>query len=193
MNNQAIMITSGNSYNHKSSNVANLGIAMAQARGPIIIIDCNLKRPRQHRIFGLSADNIQPLVSEPESSTNLVGLYHLLTDNVPINDVIQNTRVPNLDLIASGYIPANPSGLFNSPKITEIIGQLKSIYNVIICDGPPVLQMPDGLILAAKLDGTILVVNLGQTSKEILRRTQEQLNQSGVNLLGVICNGEGYI
>jgi len=195
MSNQAMMITSSNSCNRKSYNVANLGIAMAQAKGPVIIIDCNLKHPIQHKIFGISEDefNMQPLESERERSTNLVGLYNLLIDDVQIDEAIQNTRVLNLDLIASGYVPPNPSGLFNSPKITEIIEQLKSFYNVIICDGPPVLQMSDGLVLASKLDGMILVVDLEQISKEVLRRTKEQLNQSGVNLLGVICNGEDYI
>lgn len=188
MNNQSIMITSSYSDDSKSYAVANLGIAMAQAKGPVIIIDCNLKSPIQHKILGLSENEFtQSSESERDRSTDLVGLYDLLTDNAQIDEAIQNTRVLNLDLIASGPVPLNPSGLLNSPKITEIIEHLKSSYNVVICDGPPVLQMSDGLVLASKLDGTILIVDLEQTSKDVLRHTKEQLYQSGVNLLGVIC------
>lgn len=189
MNNQAIMITSSNSSDSKSYIVANLGIAMAQAKGPVIIIDCNLKSPIQHKIFGLSEDEftMQSPESSKDRSTDLVGLYDLLAANAQIDKAIQNTRILNLNLIASGPVPFNPSGLLNSPKITEILEQLKSSYNMIIFDGPPVLQMSDGLVLASKLDGTILVVDLGQTSKDALRHTKEQLYQSGVSLLGLIC------
>jgi capsular exopolysaccharide synthesis family protein len=188
MNKPAIMIISSYSDDSKSYAVANLGVAMAQAKGPVIIIDCNLKSPIQHKIFSLSENEFtQSSESERDRSTDLVGLYDLLTDNAQINEAIQNTRVFNLDLIASGPVPLNPSGLLNSPKITEIIEHLKSSYNVVICDGPPVLQMSDGLVLASKLDGTILVVDLEQTSKDVLRHTKEQLHQSGVTLLGLIC------
>lgn len=189
MNNQAIMITSSNSSDSKSYIVANLGIAMAQAKVPVIIMDCNLKSPRQHKIFGLSEEEfaMQSPESTKDRSTDLVGLYDLLAANAQIDKAIQNTRILNLNLIASGLVPFNPSGLLNSPKITEIIEQLKSSYNMIIFDGPPVLQMSDGLVLASKLGGTILVVDLGQTSKDSLRHTKEQLNQSGVTLLGLIC------
>ena len=197
MNHQAIMITGSYSDDSKSYVVANLGIAIAQAKGAVIIIDCNLKRPIQHKIFSLSDEFTQSSESERDRATDLVGLdtqanrpeglYDLLTDNITIDEAIQNTRVLNLDLIASGPVPLNPSGLLNSPKITEIIEHLKSSYNVVICDGPPVLQMSDGLVLASKLNGTILVVDLEKTSKDILRHTKEQLYQSGVDLLGLIC------
>ena len=127
------------------------------------------------------------MVGLDTQATRPKGLYDLLIDNAQINEAIQNTRVLNLDLIASGPVPLNPSGLLNSPKITEIIEHLKSSYNVVICDGPPVLQMSDGLVLASKLDGAILVVDLEQTSRDVLRHTKEQLYQSGVTLLGLIC------
>ena len=189
MNNQAIMITSSDSNDSKSYIVANLGIAMAQAKGPVIIIDCNLNHPIQHKIFGLSEDEFitLSLESEQDGSADLIGLCNLLIDNVQIDEAIQNTRVLNLDLIASGPVIPNPSGLLNSPKMDEIIEQLKSSYSVVICDGPPVLQMSDGLVLASKLDGTVLFVDLEQTSKDALRHTKEQLHRSGVTLLGLIC------
>jgi len=189
MNKSAIMITGGDSSQSKSYTVANLGIAMAQAKEPTIIIDCNLRHPIQHKIFGLSEEGF--ITPSPESEqnrmTNFVGLYHLLVNEVSIDEAIRNTRVSNLDLITSGRVVPNPSGLINSPNMTEIIERLKSSYNMIICDVPPILQMSDGLVLASHLDATVLFVDLEQTSKDALRHMKDQLNQSGVNLLGLIC------
>ena len=168
---QAIMIASSHPDENASYTVANLGIAMAQTGKSVIIIDCNFKQPIQHQIFDVSGD---------------VGLSHLLLgDDIDISSAIHNTGIPNLNIIPSG-----PGGTpLNLSKIPHIIEQLKSSYDFILCDGPPILHTPEGIILASRLNGIMLFVNLEQTSKDILRRSKEQLNQPGITLLGLICSG----
>jgi len=153
--------------------VSNLAVALAQVKGRIVVVDCDLRNPMQHEIFGLNAD---------------VGLSNLLAGSVQLEEAIQNTESPNVDLISAGPVPPNPSALLTLPKMNEIIDQLKSSYNLIICDAPPVLFALDSLMLTSKVDGVILVADLNQTSRDTLRRAKEQLSQTGVALHGLICN-----
>jgi len=142
-------------------------------KGQIVVVDCDLRNPMQHEIFGLNRE---------------FGLSNLLVGSHQLEEAIQNTETPNVHLVSAGPASPNPSALLTLPKMNEIIEQLKSSYNLIICDAPSVLFALDSLMLTSKMDGVILVADLKQTSRDTLRRAKEQLSQVEVALHGLICN-----
>lgn len=181
---KALLITSGSAGEGKSFVVANLAVAMAQARtglgtsaaGQVILIDCDMRKPIQHKIFGVE---------------NQIGLSNLLVGNAELRSVIQDTGVPNLKLITCGPTPPNPVELLKSQRMSEILDELRDTYGMLLCDSPPVLPVADSLVLASKLDGVLLLADLGHTPREAISQAKEQISKLDVPLLGLICNKVG--
>jgi capsular exopolysaccharide synthesis family protein len=171
---QALLVTSANPGEGKSTTAANLALVMAQAGKKVILVDSDLRRPSLHRIFGLS--NGQGL-------TNL-----LITAHMGTNGYAQQTRFDNLAVITSGPLPPNPSELLSSRRLDSLLDSLRMQADVVIFDSPPTLLVTDACILAAKVDGTLLVVDSGKTRSQSLRRAKESLTMSKTHLLGAVLN-----
>jgi non-specific protein-tyrosine kinase len=169
-----LLCTSAEPGEGKSTTVANLAFAMAQADKRVILVDADLRRPSQHKILKLP---------------NNVGLSTALLDRGRDPAVyLQDTDVANLRVMTTGPIPPNPAEMLNSARMHEMIEILKREADVVLFDTPPVLAVADTSILASQVDGTLLVVWAGKTRGEMLAQATERLLSLGVTPLGVVLN-----
>ncbi|MBE3145228.1 MAG: polysaccharide biosynthesis tyrosine autokinase [Planctomycetes bacterium] len=157
----------------KTVSAANLAVTLAQSGKTVVVVDADLRRPRQHRLFKVK---------------NTFGLTTYLTDSVPIKDVVKSTDIPNLFLVNSGPIPPNPAELLGSDKMTRFIKMMGEECDYLLFDLPPMLEISDALVLGAKVDGVVLVIWGDKTSREALKKVREKLDMLKVRTLGVIIN-----
>ena len=170
---KSIIITSSTPGEGKSTSSANFAVVFAQSGKNVLLVDGDMRKPTAHHTFGL---------------LNARGLSNILTRQLEYQEVVQKTEVPQLSIIPSGPIPPNPAELLASKTTDRFIGQALEEYDLIIFDAPPVLSVTDAQILANKCDGTILVINTGETEKESSLKAKDVLVASKANILGVILN-----
>jgi capsular exopolysaccharide synthesis family protein len=170
---KTIAVTSAMPGEGKTVSVANLAITLAQSGKTVLIVDADLRRPRQHRLFKVK---------------NTFGLTTYLTDSVPIKDVVKSTEIPNLFLVNAGPVPPNPAELLGSDKMSRFIRMMAEECDFILFDLPPMLEISDALVLGAKVDGMVLIVQGDKTSREALKKAREKLDLLKVRTIGVIIN-----
>ncbi|MEA2236578.1 MAG: polysaccharide biosynthesis transport protein [Thermoanaerobaculia bacterium] len=170
---KVIVISSTFAREGKTTTSVNLATVLAQMGKPVLLIDADLRRPRLQKIF--------------RGKMNL-GLVNYLAANIPLDDVIQETQVPNLSLILSGPTPPNPSELLGSDRMKHLIHEIRSRFAFVIFDSPPVMAVTDSIVLAANADGVVLCVHGGQTPRDIVQRAAERLRQSNIPVLGALLN-----
>lgn len=171
---KTILVTSTNASEGKSFVSANLAISFAQAEKKVLLIDCDLRKGRVHRLFDVP---------------NTDGLSNLLTDELDnIPHYIHSTGVNNLDIITCGTYPPNPSELLASKKNKRLLASLRHRYDIIIFDGAPIGGLADSVILSSLMDETIIVVKDGCTSKNDLMNAKNELQKVGAKVAGVVFN-----
>jgi succinoglycan biosynthesis transport protein ExoP len=170
---KVIVITSTFAREGKTTTSINLATVLAQMGKPVLLIDADLRRPRLQKVF--------------KGKMNL-GLVNYLAANIPLEDVIQETSVPNLSVVLSGPNPPNPSELLASDRMKALIHEVRSKFAYVIFDSPPVLAVTDAIVLAASADGVVLCVHGGQTPRDLVQRSSERLRQSNIPVLGAILN-----
>ena len=171
---KTILVTSTNAGEGKSFVSANLAISFAQAEKKVLLVDCDLRKGRVHRLFDIPNTN---------------GLSNLLTDKLEnISHYIHNTSVQNLDIITCGTYPPNPSELLSSKKNKKLLSELKHRYNIIIFDGAPIGGLADSVILSSMMDETLIVVKDGSTSRADLSAAKLELEKVGAKIAGVVFN-----
>lgn len=172
---KTILITSSTPEEGKSITTANLGVVMAQAGLKTIIVDADLRRPVQHKIF-----------KEP----NQKGLTDLLcSSELEIDSRVRDTKVENLQLITCGITPPNPSELLGSQRMGQLLASLNEVADVVILDSPPAAAVTDAAVLSNRVDGVILVAQAGRTRRDVARQAVLNLQQAGANLLGGVLYG----
>jgi len=182
--NQVILMTSAAPGDGKSWVTANLAIAYAQANKKVLLVDCDLRKGRQHKIFekyntvGFS-DYLQG-VNEIEDDLELQAEVLMKSINV--------TKVPNLFLITSGTVPPNPSELLDTPNFDNFLSIVKQNFDVIIIDTPPVSIVADSLVICKKVDHVVLVCAAYQTKKNMLLETKRTIQKVGGKVAGVVVN-----
>ncbi len=170
---KVIVITSTFAKEGKTTTSINLATVLAQMGKPVLLIDADLRRPRLQKVF--------------KGKMNL-GLVNYLAANIPLEDVIQETTVPNLSVVLSGPNPPNPSELLASDRMKTLIHEVRTKFAYVIFDSPPVLAVTDAVVLAASADGVVLCVHGGQTPRELVMRSAERLRHSNIPVLGAILN-----
>jgi len=170
---KTIVITSAGAGEGKSTTCSNIATAFAQSGHKVLIIDCDLRRPVQHKLFNIS---------------NEKGLTHFLIASCTLNEAVKQTEIEGLHIITAGVIPPNPSELINCKRFQEYLEKLKEIYDYIFIDTPPAGIVTDAQILAGKADGTVLVVNSRFTDKKAAAATKDLLDKVGAHILGVVLN-----
>ena len=172
---KTILVTSTNAGEGKSFVASNLAASFAQADKKVLLVDCDLRKGRLHKLFNVS---------------NLAGLSNLLMDEIlNIRRYIQNTGVKNLSIITRGTYPPNPAELLSSEKNKALIERLKQDYDIIIFDGTPCNGLADSIILSTLVDETIIITKDATTPKASLNDTKESLEKVGANIAGVVFNG----
>jgi succinoglycan biosynthesis transport protein ExoP len=178
-----LMITSASPSEGKSLTVANLGVVMAQAGHKVLIIDADLRRPVQHKMFGLGQNQgVTSFLLEFSIGGSKEEMIEAL------NRVIQPTDVEGLCILPSGPIPPNPSEILGSAKMEVTLEALAAEYDFILVDSPPVLAVTDAVVLSRRADGVIIVADAGTTRRGQLKQAVEQLRSSNAHLLGVVLN-----
>ena len=171
---RSILVTSAEPGAKKSSTLANLAVTMAQAEKRVILVDCDLRKPCLHELFNLS---------------NEVGLVTMmLEDEALASPPLQETGVPGLWLLASGPLPPRPSDLLGSKRMGRIIETLSEKAEVLLFDAPPVLAVTDASILAAKIDGVLLVTSAGRTKREQVTDAMALLEKVNAHIVGAVLN-----
>ena len=171
---KTILITSSIPGEGKSFISANLAISFAQTDKRVLIVDCDMRKGRQHRIFKLS---------------NSKGLSNLLIDDMTnYKDYINKTSVDGVNVITRGTVPPNPSELLNSKKNADLIRILKAKYDVIIYDGVPCNGLPDSIIMSKLVDKVLIVSSDSMTPKSVLESTKKQLESVNAPVAGDVLN-----
>lgn len=171
---KTIQVTSSVASEGKSFVSANLAAAFAQAGEKILLVDCDLRKGRQHRIF---------------KKPNTIGLTNLLADYVKNRNLyIQNTSVSNLYLLTRGTLIPNPAELLSSDKFKELIAALKKDFDLIIFDSAPCGAVADPLIMSNLTDETIIVARDGKTPRQALMFTKDALEKVDAKIAGVVLN-----
>lgn len=172
---QTILVTSSQPSEGKTTTAINTAITLAQADAEVVIIDCDLRRPRLHNHFGL--DNTQGLtnyLSGERKTENLIKTY---------------PGLPRLKVITSGPIPPNPAELLSSNEMKNLLQFLRGRYKHIVIDSPPAISFTDAAILSTLVDGVVLVAMSGKSSMHLMRRFKQRLANMGARIYGVVLNG----
>jgi len=170
---KTISIVSGGPGEGKSTTLVNLAFIAAQGGYSTLIVDADLRRPVQHAMFEVG---------------NKTGLTNYLTTEMPLENVILPTKVPNLSLIPSGPLPSDAVGILNSQRMSDLIAELKSRYDIVFFDSPPMLGVSDASVLASEVDQTIIVVQHRRFPRAMLTRVKQAIVGVGGTVLGVVLN-----
>ncbi len=170
---KSLIITSPLPNEGKSVTISNLAVSLAQMEKKVLLVDADLRRPKQHRIFNLK---------------NHDGLSNYLTMGLDLNRMIKTTLVPSLYLINSGPVPPNPAELLGSDRMKGLLERLKAAFDFILIDTPPILSVTDSQVLGRMVDGLVLVVQADRTPKEALRQSREIIDLLQLKTYGVVIN-----
>jgi len=170
---KAIIVSSPMPGEGKSAYCCNFAVTLAQNNKRTLILDADLRKPRQHRIFDVK---------------NVQGLTNYLSGGVDLNSLIKPTKVPNIYLINSGPVPPNPAELLGSEKMGHLLDRMKEVFDYVVIDTPPLLAVSDAFVLAPHTDGLILLIWSGKTRRESLRLTKEKLDMMNIATFGVVIN-----
>ncbi|MBA3962838.1 MAG: polysaccharide biosynthesis tyrosine autokinase [Chthoniobacterales bacterium] len=168
-----LSLVSGGPGEGKSTTLANLAFISAQGGYSTLIVDADLRRPVQHELFDLP---------------NNIGLTNYLTTEIRLEDVIFPTQVENLSLLPSGILPADAVGILNSQRMTDLVAELKTRYDLILFDSPPMLGVSDASVLASEVDQSIIVVQHRRFPRAMLTRVKQAISSVGGTVLGVVLN-----
>jgi non-specific protein-tyrosine kinase len=170
---QVVLLTSAKRGEGKSTVSANLAVTIAQSGRNVIIVDCDLRLPTIHKLFDQS---------------NKRGLTDILKGDMAVEEVIQQSGFPRLQIIASGPLPPNPTELLGSQHMLDLIEQLKQTFDFIVLDTPALLSVADAAVLAPAVDNVILVVAQAQTRRGDVQAVRQQLSNVNVKSLEVVVN-----
>ncbi|MGI8898184.1 MAG: GumC family protein [Pyrinomonadaceae bacterium] len=173
---RSLLVTSSLPGEGKTTTAVNTAISLAQTGASVVIIDADMRRPRLHSIFDLS---------------DRAGLSSILSSDLSeagILELLWKDEATGLHLLTSGPIPPNPAELLGSDQMRRLVATLQSNFNHLVVDSPPVSSFTDGVLISSMVDGVLLVVHGGKTSRHIVRRSRQLLQDVGAKIFGVVLN-----
>lgn len=171
---RALTITSAGAGEGKSTTIANLAITFAQAGRRVLLVDADMRKPSQHVVFELP---------------NASGLAAILAGDAAFEDAVQRSAHPKLDVLTCGPLPPDPAELLDSDRMDALIADLKGRYDLILFDAPPVIAVADASILAAKLDGLVVLLGLNRVTRRAARHAMQRLEAAHVRVWGMVAAG----
>ena len=171
---RTILVTSSQPSEGKTTTAVNTAFMLAQTGAEVLIIDCDLRRPRLHAHFEVP---------------NVHGLTNCLSGDSDIEGLLQSyEKQPNLKFLTSGPVPPNPAELLGSNEMRKLLATLSEKFAHIVIDSPPAISFTDASILSTMVDGVVLVVHGGRSSRAVVRRAKQQLLDVGAHIFGVVVN-----
>jgi polysaccharide biosynthesis transport protein len=171
-----ILVTSAVASEGKTSTAIRLGISFVNAHRSVVIVDCDLRRPRVHKVFG---------------GDRGAGVSALI-DGAKLDEVTRETAVPNLYYIPSGRAGDRPDELLSAPNLPEILDALEARFDIVIIDSPPTLVVADARLLSRHVDGVLMVARENSTSRSLMREAIGDLQQVGAHIFGVVINAVDF-
>jgi capsular exopolysaccharide synthesis family protein len=172
---QTILVTSTQPSEGKTTTAINTAVTLAQAGVDVVLMDCDLRRPRLHQHFSLSnATGLTNYLSGERNTENLLKSY---------------PGLPNLKVVTSGPIPPNPAELLSSNEMKNLLQYLRNNFKHVVIDSPPAISFTDAAIMATLVDGVVLVAMAGKSSIHLMRRFKHRLGNLGARIYGVVLNG----
>jgi non-specific protein-tyrosine kinase len=166
-----LLATSSMPEEGKSTAIANLAVAIAQSEQHVLLVDCDLRRPTLHAIFGLS---------------NQEGLTSLMLQEDGCQPPLQATEIPGLFVLTSGPLPPRPADILGSKRMEVVITKLRQQADMVLFDTPPVTAFTDAALLATKVDGVLLVFRAGVTRRDHALEARKTLHKVNANIVGVV-------
>jgi polysaccharide biosynthesis transport protein len=170
---KAVAVTSAVAGEGKTATAANLAVVLAQLGRQVLVVDCDLRKPRLHQIFHVS---------------NRFGLVNQLTSAADPDSVFLPTEVPNLWVTPSGPVPPNPSELLSSDRMRDWLKATRARFDYVVLDTPPALAVTDAAIVGRLADGVVLTMRSGKVTREEARACRDRLRQTGLKILGAVLN-----
>jgi capsular exopolysaccharide synthesis family protein len=173
---KSLLVTSSLPSEGKTTTAINTAISLAQTGAKVLIIDSDMRRPRLHTVFNISnAEGLSTILSSDLSGNEIL-------------DVIQKDDLTKLNLLPSGPVPPNPAELIGSEQMANLLKLLQHNFTHVVVDSPPIASFTDGVLIASMVDGVILVVNSGKSSRQVVRRSRQLLQDIGAKIFGVVLN-----
>lgn len=173
---RTLLITSSVPGEGKTTTAVNLALSLAQTGASVLIIDADMRRPRLHSIFDIEkGKGLSTILSSDLSEAEILSL-------------IEQDESSGLYLLAAGFIPPNPAELISSEQMSRLIQTVETTFAHIIIDSPPIASFTDGVLISSMVDGVILVVHGGKSSRSIVRRSKQLLQDVGAKIFGVVVN-----
>lgn len=173
---KSLLITSSLPSEGKTTTATNTAISLAQTGAKVLLIDADMRRPRMHSVFNIE---------------NGVGLSTLLsseTSEAEALNAIKFDPTTKLNLLTSGPIPPNPAELIGSEQMADLLKIFQNNFTHVVVDSPPIASFTDGVLIASMVDGVILVVNAGKSSRQVVKRSRQILTDIGARVFGVVLN-----
>lgn len=179
---KSVLVTSSVPSEGKSFIAANLALSFAQLDKRVLILDCDMRKGRQHELFNVS---------------NFVGLSNLLLEDLTgtkkelegvYSNYVVNTKYKKLDIVSSGFYPPNPSDMLSSAKFERILNDLSKTYDIVIIDGAPLAYLSDSLEIAKVVDKIVMVTSIDETPKDVLEDSVKKINSFKDKIAGVVVN-----
>lgn len=170
---KTILVTSSTQGEGKTTTISNIAVSLADLGKKVILIDCDLRKPRIHKNFNL---------------TNSKGITDLLLENEEYKSYVHKLSIENLEILTAGQIPPNPAEMLSSNKLKKLIEEIKNDYDYVLIDTPPIIVVTDAAILSTFTDGVIIVCASGQVEIDLAKRAKENLEKVNANILGVVLN-----
>lgn len=170
---RTLLVTSAGPSEGKTTVACCIAVAMAQAGRRVVLVDCDMRRPRMHRVFGLERDS---------------GVTTVLLDLPQLASHAHPTMVPNLSVMTTGPLPPNPAEILHSEAFATMLARLRELFDCVVIDSPPVVPVTDSAILSTAVDGTVLVVRAFKTTKDLARRAVRSIRDVGGHIVGTVLN-----
>ncbi|MDI6839424.1 MAG: polysaccharide biosynthesis tyrosine autokinase [bacterium] len=185
-----ILFTSTIHEEGKTLSAINCAVAMAQAGKKTLLVESDLRRPRLHRLFGVSKEPglTDLLLRKLKFEDVKKGAVDFVLGKMGMEGVTKTPGIENLTFISSGYLPPNLIGVLNSRAFTDFVDKVKKAFDIVIFDCPPILPLPDAAVLGSKIESAILVHQAGKVARRALYRAKIALEHTKTDIIGIVLN-----